>query len=306
LTRFQQPVVVKNPADFIGTVLGESESNTKGILATTVGKVLIIDEAYMLYSGGDTGDKSDIYKTAVIDTIVAEVQNVPGDDRCVLLLGYEEQIREMFQNVNPGLSRRFAIEDAFHFQDFTGPQLRQILDLKLKNQELEATDQAKDVAMDVLGRARRRPNFGNAGEVENLLSLAKSRQQSRQISKPTSERSADVIFEPEDFDPDFNRGEKAILNCRKLFEDVIGCDDIVRKLEGYQQAAQGMKARGVDVNGHIPTNFIFKGPPGLYSLLYTSSDANINQTKQGLERRPLLAKWVKYSTTWAFYPRLRL
>ena len=78
-------------------------------MSTTVGKVLIIDEAYMLYSGnGGAGNQSDMYKTAVIDTIVAEVQSVPGEDRCVLLLGYENEIRTMFQNVNPGLSRRLA------------------------------------------------------------------------------------------------------------------------------------------------------------------------------------------------------
>ena len=100
-------VVIKNPADFIGSALGQSEANTKAILATTTGKVLIIDEAYMLYSGQNgIGDKADIYKTAVIDTIVAEVQSVPGEDHCVLLLGYEKNIREMFKNVNPGLSRR--------------------------------------------------------------------------------------------------------------------------------------------------------------------------------------------------------
>lgn len=48
----------------------------------------------MLYAGKGTTDP---YKTAVIDTIVAEVQNVPGDDRCVLMLGYKEQMEEMFQ-----------------------------------------------------------------------------------------------------------------------------------------------------------------------------------------------------------------
>ena len=102
-------VVIKNPADFIGSALGQSETNTKNILSTTVGKVLIIDEAYMLYSGsGGTGNQSDMYKTAVIDTIVAEVQSVPGEDRCVLLLGYEDEMRTMFQNVNPGLSRRLV------------------------------------------------------------------------------------------------------------------------------------------------------------------------------------------------------
>jgi hypothetical protein len=50
----------------------------------------------MLY-GGRNGGQSDSFKTAVIDTLVAEVQSVPGDDRCVLLLGYETQMREMFQ-----------------------------------------------------------------------------------------------------------------------------------------------------------------------------------------------------------------
>jgi len=67
-------VVVKNPADFVGSVLGESEKNTKAILKATKGKVLIIDEAYMLYSGGaGTSITSNLYKTAVIDIIVAEV-----------------------------------------------------------------------------------------------------------------------------------------------------------------------------------------------------------------------------------------
>lgn len=38
-------VVIKNPADFVGSALGESEKNTKAILDATVGKVLVIDEA---------------------------------------------------------------------------------------------------------------------------------------------------------------------------------------------------------------------------------------------------------------------
>lgn len=74
-----------------------------------MGKVLIIDEAYMLYSGSaGGGNTTDSFKTAVVDTIVAEVQSKPGEDRCVLLLGYEDKMVEMFQNVNPGLSRRYV------------------------------------------------------------------------------------------------------------------------------------------------------------------------------------------------------
>ena len=50
----------------------------------------------MLY-GGAAGQGADTFKTSVIDTIVAEVQSKPGDDRCVLLLGYTHQMAEMFQ-----------------------------------------------------------------------------------------------------------------------------------------------------------------------------------------------------------------
>ena len=38
------PVVMKNPSDFIGSHIGQSEAQTKAILASTIGKVLVIDE----------------------------------------------------------------------------------------------------------------------------------------------------------------------------------------------------------------------------------------------------------------------
>ena len=120
---------MKNPADFVGAVIGGSEQNTKAILASTVGKVLVIDEAYALFGGG-SGDASnqhgDVFRTAVIDTIVAEVQSTPGEDRCVLLLGYKDQMERMFQNINPGLSRRFPLDSAFVFEDFDDEELGQL------------------------------------------------------------------------------------------------------------------------------------------------------------------------------------
>ena len=41
-------VVIKNPADFVGAHLGQSEKNTKSILESTQGKVLVIDEVSYL------------------------------------------------------------------------------------------------------------------------------------------------------------------------------------------------------------------------------------------------------------------
>ncbi|KAF2713834.1 P-loop containing nucleoside triphosphate hydrolase protein [Pleomassaria siparia CBS 279.74] len=248
-------VVVKNPADFVGSALGQSEQNTKGILASTVGKVLIIDEAYML-AGNAVADP---FKTAVIDTIVAEVQSTPGEDRCVLLLGYKDQMEEMFRDVNPGLARRFPLDSAFVFEDFTDPELRQILDLKLKGIGFNATDQAKAVCMDMLGRARNRSNFGNAGEVDILLDKAKAAHQKNVSAGNSKQRDT---FEAVDFDPDFDRGERAATNLPQLFQDVVGCEELIAQFQGYMTTASNMKALGMDPREQIPFNFLFKGPPG--------------------------------------------
>ncbi|RYP20847.1 hypothetical protein DL765_002581 [Monosporascus sp. GIB2] len=253
-------VVIKNPSDFVGSALGQSEQQTKGILAASLGKVLVIDEAYGLYGGGGhQGSSSDPYKTSVIDTIVAEVQSVPGDDRCVLLLGYKDQMETMFQNVNPGLSRRFPISSAFEFEDFDGDELRQILDLKLGQQGFKATGQAKDVAMEMLDRARNRPNFGNAGEIDIILNDAKAKHQSR-FSKGEA-KLADTL-EAIDLDENFDRAQGSETDIRKLFEGTVGSEDIISLLLGYQDTVRKMKTLDLDPKENIPFNFLFRGPPG--------------------------------------------
>jgi AAA lid domain len=235
---------LKNLADFIGNVLGESEKNTKAILKANEGKVLIIDEAYMLYSGGKgMGNTSDPYKTTVIDTSVAEVRSTLGDDRCVLVLGYKEQMEEMLENSNPGLARCFPLNYAFEFEDFDDEQLRQILELKLRHQGVDATEEAKSVVVRLLSRVWDRPNFGNVGEVENLISHAKAQEQKRRSNKSPTKRTAQIVFLPQDFDENFDRTKNAALNCRKLFADMVGCEGLIRKLESYQRVAANESSR---------------------------------------------------------------
>ena len=136
------------------------------------------------------------------------------------------------------------------------------MDYKLKIQDLSATDAAKEVAIEVLSRSRNRPNFGNAGELENLLSIAKNNFQKRMSHLPYNARPADILFEPQDFDLNFERSANATSNLKELFKDVVGCDKIVNQLEGYQRIAHASKQQGRDPRDLIPTNFVFKGPPG--------------------------------------------
>ncbi|KAK2594092.1 hypothetical protein QQS21_008195 [Conoideocrella luteorostrata] len=246
-------VIVKNPSDFVGGALGQSEQQTKGILSASEGKVLVIDEAYGLYGA------SDPYKTAVVDTIVSTVHSLPGDDRCVLLLGYTDQMEEMFQNVNPGLSRRFPLRSAFVFEDFDQPQLASILDLKLKQQGFDITSEGKKVALDVLNRARNRPNFGNAGEVDILLNDSKSRHQLRLSTGKTQRTST---LEAVDFDEDHRRLETSKTNIAQFFKDTVGCGHVISLLEGYQETARTMTTLGLEPKENIPFTFLFRGPPG--------------------------------------------
>jgi hypothetical protein len=165
----------------------------------------------------------------------------------------------MFRDVNPGLARRFPLESAFVFEDFSDAELRKILDLKLKGNGFDATDQAKRVAMDVLQRARNLPNFGNAGEVDNVLDRAKTLHQ-KHMSAGIS-KNFDVL-DAIDFDPEFDRGERAATNLPALFQDVVGCDDLIKQIQGYQTTAANMKALGMDPREQLPFSFLFKGPPG--------------------------------------------
>ncbi|KAM0385686.1 hypothetical protein ACHAPZ_000804 [Fusarium culmorum] len=251
-------VVCKNPADFVGAALGQSEAQTKGILAATVGKVLVIDEAYGLSGGGGTnGSFVDQYKEAVVDTIVAEVQSVPGEDRCVLLLGYKDQMEEMFQNVNPGLSRRFPLSSAFVFEDFDDDALAKILDMKLGKSGFKATEKAKAVALEVLDRARNRPNFGNAGEIDILLDRAKASHQKRLTAGLVNRRTT---LEAVDFDEEFDRAEKGGTDINKLFSGDVGRDGLIATLQRYQTCVR--LAKELDIDPEIPFNFLFRGPPG--------------------------------------------
>lgn len=255
-------VVIKNPADFVGEYLGESENNTKRILASTRGKVLIIDEAYALSERSDptfTGS-GNFYKTAVVDTLVANVQGTANEDRCILLLGYRDRMERMFQHVNPGFTRRFPMSSAFEFEDFSDEELRQILDMKLKEQAFTATDEAKKVAMEVLSRARSHLNFGNAGEIDILLTRAKEMQQSRHAAQ--TEEYDPFLLEREDFDIDFDRTNDASTRIKDLFKDFVGAEDIIEKLLGYSRIVQNTKALDMDPRSQIPFNYLFRGPPG--------------------------------------------
>jgi SpoVK/Ycf46/Vps4 family AAA+-type ATPase len=241
-------VIMKAASDFIGNVLGESQRNTSAIIKSAEGCVLVIDEAYGLHG-------KDPYKTAAIDTIVEQVQGVPGEDRAVVLLGYREQMETMLRESNPGLQRRFQLENAFQFDDYNNDELLQILKLKMKKQGVEAGTDALIAAVKYLAVLRdTKPPFGNGGAVANLLSEAVNRKAARGAGT-----SPELIAE--DFAP-VDESAAADTDEKVLFKGLIGCTEIIQELRIYRATFLAAREKGQDPLKQLSLNFRFVGAPG--------------------------------------------
>jgi dephospho-CoA kinase len=172
-------------------------------------------------------------------------------------------MEKMINNSNPGLARWFSMEDAFKFSDFTADELWRILILKLRQKEIIASHDAQKAAISVLNQPRCRPNFGNGGEVENLLTTAIQQLQHRQWALSASERAKQIQLIPEDFDPDWNDGNVGNdVDIRGPFVGLIGCEHIIERMERYKSCIKLATKMGRDPFKDVPTNFRFIGPPG--------------------------------------------
>ncbi|ODM22958.1 hypothetical protein SI65_00547 [Aspergillus cristatus] len=206
-------VVMKTPADFLGDAIGKSEAQTQAILDASIGEVLVINEAYML----DPGDINP-YSTPSS----SNVHGAPGEDRCIIMLGYEDRINTMFNNANPGLSRRVNRKRVFRFDNYTVPQLDQIMDLKMSQQGLACTPEARKVAHDIFERALMRPNFENASEVESCLADTKLNFENRQLTQSSETDVRNEVLECSSADLVGEYVENTSPKTRKVLQDALG------------------------------------------------------------------------------------
>ena len=221
----------------------------------------MIDEAYMLdpYRTSN-GTGADSYRQAAIDTLVGEVQNSPGEDLCVILCGYQEEMELMLQRANPGLARRFPIEDAFIFEEFDLPQLEKVLELKMEKEVgCTMTPEAKQLAMQKLSFAKQQPKFGNGGEVDNLLGRAMANFRNRFGNIPPEEQSGDVCFELADLDPAFKENFQAEDQIDALFEGLVDVEDLKETFRGLARRSTSLRRNGRDPTRFMPFYFVFKG-----------------------------------------------
>jgi AAA+ superfamily predicted ATPase len=170
--------LIKNPTvhevkreDLVAGFVGQTAIKTKEQIDKAKGGILFIDEAYALSrdAGGSSGDSKDFGREA-IDTLVAAMENM-RDDLVVIVAGYPEPMKK-FIDANEGLKSRFMTY--IGFEDYTMPQLTQIMDFMLKDRGYTMSPEARDHAIALLTEEKERAqkDFGNGRTVRNLVEKA--------------------------------------------------------------------------------------------------------------------------------------
>ena len=235
-------VLERSSSDFIGAFSGQSQKNTAAIISAADGKVLLIDEAYVL---AETE-----YGLRALDTIVELIQAKPGADIACVMIGYKDEMLSMCRDVNPGLARRFDVDNLIEFEDFSNEDLAFILDLNCRKMNIVCPSEVRDAAILEIAKNRPQRHFGNAGTVVNALETAKQNAITR-LAPGCVITLTTTDFKIEVHKPGF---------WKKELENLSNMDEIKAKLQMLEDSVLESRKLGVPVPEL--SNYVFLGSSG--------------------------------------------
>jgi SpoVK/Ycf46/Vps4 family AAA+-type ATPase len=173
-------VVEVKREDLIGRFQGDAEANTKARIEAALDGILFVDEAYQLVA-----DEHDIYGRRAIETLLASMENYRAR-LSVILAGYPADMDRLVA-ANPGFRRRLS--HIIAFPDYSVEELLEIALRMLADQDYQVGPEATSALAALLrswDHRRGRPDFGNAGDVRNLVETIVGRHAGR--VRPLSDR----------------------------------------------------------------------------------------------------------------------
>ncbi|MFB6722002.1 AAA family ATPase [Kribbella sp. NPDC056345] len=205
-------------SELVAGYLGQTATKTAEVVASAVGGVLFIDEAYSL-TAGDLG--ADQYGREAVDTLVKEMED-RRDDLVVIVAGYPEPMAT-FIAANPGLASRFRTTIAF--DDYSDDELTDILTGLSEGADYELMPEALERFREILAETPRGQSFGNGRFARNTLEAAIGRHawRLRDVTAPTTDQLRQILAEdlsddhpaPKDLtseDPETGVGESSDVN----------------------------------------------------------------------------------------------
>jgi SpoVK/Ycf46/Vps4 family AAA+-type ATPase len=154
-------------SDLVSEFVRQSGKKTREAIDTARGGILFIDEAYMMFKEGATGD----FGPEAVAELMTEMSDGKGD-LAVMFAGYPDEM-DKFMNSNPGLRSR--IKHHFHFDDYTPDELLDIARYAAVRKDVELSVEAVDKIYRLITEAYRKRDrtFGNGRLVNALIDEAK-------------------------------------------------------------------------------------------------------------------------------------
>ncbi|MFF2830482.1 AAA family ATPase [Cellulosimicrobium cellulans] len=150
-------------SELVAGYLGQTAVKTSEVVATALGGVLFVDEAY--------GLAEDQYGAEAINTLVKDMED-HRDELVVIVAGYPGPMAD-FLATNPGLESRFST--TITFEDYADAELRDIFAGMAAKSDFEPTPDALDVFARLAATQPRTEGFGNARWARNVLDAAIAR-----------------------------------------------------------------------------------------------------------------------------------
>merc|ERR1719409_854934 len=158
-------LVVATRDDLVGQYVGHTAPKTKEVIKQALGGVLLVDEAYYLYSAANDRD----YGQESIEILLTFMEN-NREDLVVVLAGYKDRMDKFFSFI-PGMSSR--IGNHIDFPNYEVDELFEISKVMSRDLDYEMTDEACDVFKKYIERRMAMPFFSNARTVRNAMDRAR-------------------------------------------------------------------------------------------------------------------------------------
>ena len=256
--------------DLVGEYIGQTAPKVKEAIEKARGGVLFIDEAYSL---ARTNDDSKDFGREVIEILVKEMSNGPGD-LAVIVAGYPREMR-YFLDSNPGLKSRFKI--FYEFDDYLPQELSKIADYACLEKEVTLTPEGKELTDEIITEAFRNRDraFGNARFVHDLIEKGKMQLALRVMGSPDytsldkEELATITLQDVKNIDLSQGRDLPSIPVDEKLLEmtladldGLIGLTTIKREIHELVSLVRFYQRTGRSVLNKFYLHTVFVGNPG--------------------------------------------
>ncbi|MDR0653637.1 MAG: AAA family ATPase [Synergistaceae bacterium] len=203
----QGQLVTASRNTLIAEYIGQTAPKVTEVFMSALGGVLFVDEAYSLH---DSNRMMDSYGREAVNTLTLLMSEFAGRI-AVIFAGYEEEMDNMFSEVNPGLRDRFAYR--FIFDDYGEYDLWRIFRNNVSTAGLALEEGADAIIKAEIARQsmNRDRHFGNARTMGNLFQALVNIQE---------DRLAPRIYAGEKI-PETELAALTVGDCKKLAESNV-------------------------------------------------------------------------------------